>query len=234
MATKEEQDRHHREYEARQDARAAEDKKLRQESHDEHIKRINEQDFSSNNSNNKKNPTNTSCFPASVHIKTPSGTQSIARISNGDMVMVYNLKTGKSEPQPVTNVKQHQLCKICNVWTEDGNKLRVTKTHALQTDQGWKRVNQLKTGDILNRISSTGVLEKVSVVKIATEQNPENVYNLIVAENYTFIADGFVASSFSYFRETRKLYHNVLHKLNKWNGAGIKHGDPLLPKIIYK
>lgn len=153
------------------------------------------------------------CFPASTQILTVSGMKSIAEIEAGEMVVAYGTD-GALSSQKVLKRKNHGPTQILRVVTDDGKYLRVTGGHSVLTSAGWRRINQLQPDDILLSMVD-GVLTKNVVLTIEVEANCEPVYNLIVDGDYTFLPEGCIAHSFTYFRTPRIWFSRFWHSLSR-------------------
>ncbi|OPL11715.1 MAG: hypothetical protein AVO39_05210 [delta proteobacterium MLS_D] len=118
------------------------------------------------------------CFPAEAELLLEDGTpRRLADVRPGDMVLTYDIGYEKVEARPVVEV-----------YTFEANHLFVlndtfatTGTERLLTRKGWKRVRDLKPGDMV--LSGGGMTEIKSV-----ERRPVNipVYNIHVDDTHTF------------------------------------------------
>ena len=150
----------------------------------------------------------TGCFPLETLIDTINGKKALADISTGDWV---------ASLAPNKEVEYQQVIKVIDYPSRTLNRVQtayhdfyVTGSHSLMTASGLKTVTQLQVGDQVlyydenRQIKST----MISSNKVTSKTAP--VRNLYVKEQFSFIASGVVAHSFTHFRRARKLYYNYV------------------------
>lgn len=145
------------------------------------------------------------CFPAGTLIKTPTGFLDIASASKGDWVLAFDPYGAVLRPRRILKVCHHGKQRVWEIRFADGSSLRTTASHSLSVAEGWKRVRHLRAGDIVRCLDATGEFVGRRVVCSSSTAAVEEVFNLIVGEDFTFVADGVVAHSFSYFRRLRAM-----------------------------
>lgn len=148
--------------------------------------------------------TSSSCFPAGTKILTPQGNVDIAQISNGQSVLSFCPVSGNVCHAEVLQIKADTSW-IWHIELSNDQIIRTTKYHSFQCDSGWKKVSEMRSGDILSVRSSDGKMVKAGVKKCGATATKEPVYNLIVDQHFTYIADGMMVSSFTYCRSLRIL-----------------------------
>jgi len=146
------------------------------------------------------------CFPAGTLITTAQGNSDIATVREGDFVTALDPDRQVVESRRVSRVLKHNGCRIWCIRFADGQLVRTTAIHSFLVGANWVQARHLRCGDLVSAVSSSGevVLHRVSQ-SIRTNE-VEDVYNLIVEDNFTFLAEGLVAHSFTHFRSLRSLY----------------------------
>ena len=149
------------------------------------------------------------CFSAGTSILTPSGIRDIASLLPGDIVFGVNCKDGTLQPKPVLKVIRHRDNWIWELALQNGSKVKTTSIHSFKSGAKWLKASNIKPGDVVQTANKFGRLEEQWVVRSCALSVAEDVYNLIVKDNFTFVADGFVAHSFTYFRSMRMHFWSV-------------------------
>lgn len=149
------------------------------------------------------------CFPAGTLITTAQGDLDIAAIRKGDFVTALGFHRQAVRVRRVARVIKHYRCQIWCIQFADGQLVRTTATHSFLVGTNWVQARHLREGHLVSTVSPSGeiVLRQVSQ-SINTDQ-AEDVYNLIVEDDFTFLAEGFVAHSFTHFRSSRTFYWKV-------------------------
>lgn len=144
------------------------------------------------------------CFPSNTNILTPSGWRHISVINPGEPVLTVD-SNGDFQRQVVIKRKDHRPKPLASIVDRSGKELlRVTRAHSVLTVRGWLRVADLRDGDVLSYlVADDRKLTTVTVGAVLDTQDVETVHNLIVAGSYSFVAQGYVAHSFSYCRTLR-------------------------------
>ncbi len=159
------------------------------------------------------------CFPAGTIIETPSGVIDIESTKAGDLVLAYD---------PYKNELRHRsILKVCNygknlVWEikfKDGSQLRTTASHALRVGKWWKKASCVDKGDLICCIDSSRQVVTKQVVYSSATTDIKEVFNLIVDGEFSFVASGVVAHSFSYLRLVRCLWWTIYSTLSKCFGS---------------
>lgn len=153
------------------------------------------------------------CFPYHTKIGTPLGQQSIGDIEVGDIVLSFNSVSGVFTNRQVIKKIVHYPMRIFEVRIKNGTSLFVTDAHSLLTKRGYISVANLKNGDCL--FVQGNIMSYVTLNEVVPTNRVEAVYNLIVADEFNFIADGFVAHSFTQYRKLQELFWTVFGKRSK-------------------
>lgn len=143
------------------------------------------------------------CFPAGTTIRTPTGPRDIASARPSDVVFAFD---------PGRNVlRTRRILKVCKydrqgLWKldfADGTELRTTGHHSFRVLDTWKKAQDIVTGDTLCCINAAGNVETRRVIRSIPMPEAEVVYNLIVEGEFSFVADGVIAHSFTHLRRLR-------------------------------
>lgn len=143
-----------------------------------------------------------SCFPKGTLIWTPTGNFGIEELKAGDLVWSRS-GSGELEAKPILCHKVHRNQKLWKISFDSRNPVFTTAIHAFGCDGKWIRAKDITVGSKLCCVNSMG--QEVYHVVDRTEEisRVEDVYNLIVAENFNFFADLSHVHSFSYLRSLR-------------------------------
>jgi hypothetical protein len=120
------------------------------------------------------------CLVAGTKILTLTGPQAVETIQAGDLVLSKNYETGELAYKPILRPTTRPAApliaiKLANeTITASGGHLFWTAEH------GWQRARQLQPGTSLKLLSGTAEIQAVS------EADPEQTYNLIVADFHTY------------------------------------------------
>ena len=123
------------------------------------------------------------CFPAGVMVSTPTGKRAIETLKVGDEVLSYGYsgEIAVSEVQKVHRHPDEQVLRI-GYW---GGSLRVTANHwVLNQYNTFAHAGLMQDDDAL--VDGVGHLRPVTGMSI---DGREDVFNLTVFPNHTFIAD---------------------------------------------
>lgn len=162
---------------------------------------------------NAKKGNQNDCFPAGTQISTPSGLRSIESLKKGDFVSSPSLKKRENTTCKILGIHENQDCLVWEITLENGKVIRTTRSHSFFDGSRWLRAVDLKiSGQILTMDPISGRnYQKIKKSEETTSAEP--VYNLIVEKNFTYLADGVAAHSFSYFRGPRMFYWTILGNL---------------------
>lgn len=150
-------------------------------------------------------PKPSGCFPKNTAILTPVGLQAISNLKEGDFVLSYDVSQQKLLTSQILKAIKYPANKIWEMRFDDVC-IRTTASHSfLLDDATWKKASEIKSGD---KVKFTDGFKRVT--RSGQTTDIEEVYNLIVKENYNFIADGVIAHSFSYFRAVRMFFYSLI------------------------
>lgn len=142
------------------------------------------------------------CFPNGTKISTPLGMKDISELQVGEYVLSIDQKDNTKRVGKILKKPKYYNRKIWLLEFVDGSFLRTTSEHTFSVNGKWKKASEIGSGeDILS--SNNGLVEEKGVKISRQTTETEDVYNIIVDGNFTFIADGVLAHSFTYFRGSR-------------------------------
>lgn len=107
------------------------------------------------------------CVNGDTLIKTPNGDKKIKDIKEGDLVITYNEKTKKFEPNKVLETHRNHIssknAKMLRLELEDGKILELTENHPVYTtNRGWVRAGDLDENDDIEIINNNEISEDIS------------------------------------------------------------------------
>lgn len=151
------------------------------------------------------------CFIGQTKIRSSKGWTEIKNLAVGDEVLALN-PYGELTLKPIQKTKIHRNKRTFKLSTSDG-AVGVTGVHSLMVGQNlWKTVSELSQGDLVYRLNEIGQIRETLISNIEPLETT-TVYNLIVEDDFTFIADGFFAHSFTKFRELKSVYYRSVKRL---------------------
>jgi hypothetical protein len=176
--------------------------------------RVQGRQASSHGNGSQPQGSGSSCFPSATRVLTPRGWRAIASLSEGEQVLSVN-RNGTLVACAILKRQDHPPASIVTVHMKGGESLRATDSHSMKTQRGWVRICNLKIGDALWRVDPDGRVKHERVERVEAEGVSEPVFNLVVASAYTFIAEGCIAHSFSYFRGIRMAISECARRLRE-------------------
>lgn len=121
------------------------------------------------------------CLVGSTLITTPTGLVPIKDIKIGDTVLTY--LDGKLIEDTVINSKSTGIKTVRDYTFSNGTVLTGTNNHPVMTPKGWKELGEATSILIPETNLYTTLVSK-------SEEYQEEVYNLTVGNNHTYIANG--------------------------------------------
>jgi len=152
----------------------------------------------------RRAPSGGSCFPADTVIQTPNGALAIASMKEGDIVYALDPHQAVLHRRRILKIRRG-VCKIWEIELFGGRRLRTTATHSIRVAGTWKQARRITAGDMVLALDSNGKPESCRVVSSRMTADVENVFNLIIERDFSFIADDVVVHCFSRFRRLRIL-----------------------------
>lgn len=121
------------------------------------------------------------CFTPDTPIRLPQGTKSIATVSVGDRLLVYEEETGDLTERQILNVFR---AREDHYFLINGD-VRATALHRFMTRDGWVRAKDLEPGMQLKTVDGWQTLESKKLIEAAVD-----VVNMEVAEHHDFFVMG--------------------------------------------
>jgi hypothetical protein len=136
-----------------------------------------------------KQPCHPGCFPAGTIVETPSGARPIETIRVGDVVLNVTAD-GKTVPLKVASVFVGES-RLVEVDTDKGKLITTGKQPLTLAGGRIKSSGELEVGDEIMRWRD----QPAKVRGIHTLEKPDRVFNLVLEERGTFIANGYLVRS---------------------------------------
>lgn len=147
------------------------------------------------------------CFDPGTKILMADKTlKNIEDVIIGDVVISYNEETGEFEESPVVNtIVKHNSDDLVYVVLSDGTEIGMRAYHPLFTTDGWKSLRPELAETVVDVKGDVSLLEagdtlvcfdeNKTIKEIITRETIANydTYNLTVAKNHNYIANGVVA-----------------------------------------
>lgn len=148
------------------------------------------------------------CFAGYSKVLTPSGWVEIRSVEPGDYVISLD-SNGLLSSRAVLKKMSHKNKRTLEIDVGE-TTINVTPIHSVQTFTGeWKHIGSLKQGESIKYINGKMLLADHKIMQIR-RCDSEDVFNLIVEDNFNFIVEGCVAHSFSYFKTIRSTAYKVV------------------------
>ncbi len=160
--------------------------------------------------------TSDGCFPAGTLIATPSGGIDIASMKVGDLVLAFDPRRSVLRSRRILDVRKHEKNTIWEMVFTDGNRLRTTASHSFCVSGTWKQARHIVASDCLNSIHASGRITTRQVASSFSTTEVEEVFNLIVDGDFSFVADGVMAHSFTHFRLLRMVGSTIYTTFQGW------------------
>jgi len=129
------------------------------------------------------------CFPGQTMVVTPHGSQAIATIKVGELVLAEDPITGKIASEPVLALIDDGIKPLMAVGFSDQSSLRVTTNHPFYVDSssvrdqaGWVEAGDLRLGD---QVRTAGGHD-LTVTSLRYHVGAAHVYTLTVAADHDF------------------------------------------------
>lgn len=143
------------------------------------------------------------CFPGDTKVLTLTGYRNISELKKGDYVLSLD-SSGKVKLANIKRFDAHKPHRLVEIVSDTKDlSFRATRLHPVQTARGWVAIQNLKIGDELYYATQFGERKKHKVKNIVFTHHYQNVYNIVVDGDHTYILNGCIAHSFVSFRALR-------------------------------
>ena len=139
------------------------------------------------------------CFAADTPVLTPVGWVEISQLRAGGEVMTWSPE-GELTARPVFHVREKAKRQCMRLVLDSGGVLNVTPAHPLRVANVWKRVDQVRVGDILPSVARNGHVSEGRVVEIQWEGIVADVYHLYCGREHTYVVAHAISHCFSFAR----------------------------------
>lgn len=150
------------------------------------------------------------CFPRGTMIRTPTGAKCISAFMPGDLVCSMDARDSRTTEGVVLRVYRHRENRLWSLRLEGGTAIRTTAVHSFAIERGWCRASRLRPGHRIARLGGDGVVSYCQVVASGMANQIEEVFNLVVARHFNFVAEGALVHSFTHLRRARMLGWTLL------------------------
>ncbi|GEM_PF-4651775 len=161
------------------------------------------------------------CFPSGTMVRTPEGETPVEKLRPTDQVVTQN-RSGDFVTREIIRKNLYTAKSVSSIYFEDGTFLRVTDHHTVRSRRGWIRVRDLTEGCEIAKACTHGGRRWIGIDRIEREVSVESVYNIVVAGECTFVAEGVIAHSFTYFRRTRTALQRLRYSITSFDHAGTR------------
>ena len=155
------------------------------------------------------------CFPKGTNITTPRGLRDISTLQAGDAVTTVNPNDHTRHTRKILKHLSHAMRKVWCLQFADGSFIRTTGIHSFSVQGTWCMAYKIIPGVSFTVFEKNGAVVEKLVERSYETNETENVYNLIVEGDFSFVADGAVVHSFSYFRTVRAMGWTVYDGLSR-------------------
>lgn len=149
------------------------------------------------------------CFPAGTKIETMMGSIPIENLSKGDRVVGVATTAENKSPRRILKVVKHAETAIWKITIDEDRYIHTTSIHSFYSNRKWRMAKSLKKGDSILFLSDKGIFKEETIVGSELDPQTLPVFNLIIENDFTFIANGAVVHSFSHFRKMRTIWWSI-------------------------
>lgn len=161
------------------------------------------------------NGSSSKCFAMGTMIWTARGHRPIEEVAVGDLVWSRN-GAGLAALKPVIQRLDHAPTRLWLIAFDDGSVIRTTSNHSFRCEGKWRRAADLCIGDRIESQSPDASIRHKSITRSTIGAEVLPVYNLVVADNFTFYAAGMLVHSFTRLRSLAIAYWNLVQASRKF------------------
>jgi hypothetical protein len=144
-----------------------------------------------------------SCFPLDARVATPVGDRLLESVKPGQVVWGYNDRTRAQTLTTVSSVSVHDRVDVSRLEFAGGGTMSGTASHPVLTTRGWRRIRDVKRGDLIWTRISDGSVKAKRVVGLHPAWSTRRVGSLTTGFPGTYFIDGVVVHSFVWLRSVR-------------------------------
>lgn len=170
------------------------------------------------------------CFAMGTMIWTARGHRPIEDVALGDLVWSQN-EAGLVALKPVIRRFDHAPTRLWLIECDDGSVIRTTSNHSFRCAGNWRRAADLCIGDRIEARSPDASIRHKSITRSTISSEVLPVYNLVVADHFTFYADGTLVHSFTRLRSLAIAYWDLVQAAKKLLGRATQLPLPASPTV---
>ncbi len=169
-----------------------------------------------NDNNIYKSTSSGTCFSGGTPVLTANAVwTAISDVQSGDDVLTLG-QAGEMVTAPVKKRVCYSTGRIWKITTElNSHPIKTTAWHAFATSSGRCSAWRLRAGMCLLHADGTGKLAHDRVISVERTALFEPVYNLIVSNEFSFIAQGVLAYSFGVLGKERERFHKLCDRFTR-------------------
>jgi hypothetical protein len=137
-------------------------------------------------------PCHPGCFPTGTLVETPDGAKKIETLQPGDEVLNISIDN-KSTPIKIASVFKGQA-PIIEIDTDQGIVRTTCKQPMILVNGDFRAAGELRTGDQIARWNANKA-DSAKVIAVRQTDKIEKIFNLVLEERGTFVANGYLARS---------------------------------------
>jgi hypothetical protein len=145
------------------------------------------------------------CFSEDMRVLTSNGYVPIKDVKKGMEIVSYDENRKTFYNRAVNTIQTARKRQLWKLVLTDSTKLKVTGNHRLLTENGWNKVSQIKTGDLVLSIDGLVAVKKVEKTDIVG-----TVFNLHTRMEKNYIVEGIIAHNFTHLFKLRTLLSKYL------------------------
>ena len=158
---------------------------------------------------------NDSCFPATTNIRTPTGFVPVKDLQKFDLVISYDSKRAELREQRILHISEYPKRPLWKLQLSDGTQLLTTSSHSFLSGRNLLMARELHDGDCVSVLNKKGHVSEVRILYSSPANECQDVYKIVVAEDFTLIAEGVVAHSFTHFRLAQTIFWRVIGAVDR-------------------
>lgn len=169
------------------------------------------------------------CFPAGTLALTPFGQAEISTLRAGDKVKVYDSVKRAFVERRILKVLSYRERRSLRITLANRTCLHLTPNHNILSNGRWVRASTLRKGALVSTIFNGmdgDTLGDIEVVDIGDGNTYEIVYNPIVEDSFSLIANGVITHNFDRFKYGKMIYWNLIWTvLHSWQADRWEHSS---------
>jgi hypothetical protein len=145
------------------------------------------------------------CFSEDMKVLTSNGYIPIKDVKKGMEIVSYDEKGKTFYNRAVNTIQMARKRQLWKLVLTDSTELKVTGNHRLLTENGWNKVSEIKTGDLILSVDGLVAVKKTEKTNLVG-----TVFNLHTRMEKNYIVEGVVAHNFTHLFKLRTLLSKYL------------------------